>query len=102
MDHERDARLILKKIKMDDFFLLQHANTRASERGLTKNSVIECAKTCFHYEWQETSETYLFLGSFNDSEDGGFSAVLRDQVLVVTVFRRRLTKWERSKKLKGL
>lgn len=98
MTRDQEAQSILKRIKADDFFLLQHADQRSQERGITKDNIIQCAKTCFHWEWQEKHGTHFFLGSFNESEEGGFTAVLKDQVLVVTIFRRRLKQWEKNKK----
>ena len=97
MNHDRSAKLILNRIKADDFFFVQHANLRSDERGITKANILRCAATCFHWEWQEKHSTYLFLGEFNEAEHGGFTAILRDQVLVITVFKRRLSKWEKNK-----
>ncbi len=103
MNRDQQAQEILKRIRADDFILLLHAAKRSDERSIGKENVIYCANTCFHWEWQEDHSTHLFLGLLNQTESGGFTAVLRDQVLVVTVFKRRLTKWEKhlkkSKKL---
>jgi len=96
MNKEKEAKEILKQVKANNFNLLLHAGKRAIERNISKESVINCAKTCFYWEWQEDHNTYLFLGQLNSDETGGFSAIIRDDVLVVTIFKRRLTKWERE------
>ncbi|MBI2605019.1 MAG: hypothetical protein HYW49_02945 [Deltaproteobacteria bacterium] len=98
MDRGEEAQEILRRIKADDFVLLHHASQRAEERGISKENVIYCAKTCFHWEWQEEKGTHFFLGSLNEKDHGGFTAVLRDRALVITVFKRRLTKWEKTLK----
>ena len=102
MTRASESKLILNRIKSDDFFLVQHANQRSNERGITKENIIHCARTCFHWEWQEKHGTHLFLGLFNESEHGGFTVVLRDQVLVITVFKRKLNQWEKNKKKQKL
>jgi hypothetical protein len=96
MSTQKEANEILKRVKANNFNLLLHANERSKERSISKENVINCAKTCFHWEWQEEHRTHVFLGKLDDETTGGFTAVLRDEVLVVTVFKRRLSKWERD------
>lgn len=96
MDLNKEAQAILQQVKSGHFRLLHHATQRSQERGVFIEQVIHCAKTCFHWEWQETHKTHLFLGFFNKDQPGGFTAVLLDEVLVVTVFKRKLSKWEKN------
>lgn len=96
MDLSEEGQIILDAVKEGRFRLLQHAQRRGQERGVFVEQVIHCAKTCFHWEWQEIHETHLYLGYFTEDRPGGFTAVLLDEVLVVTVFKRNLTKWEKT------
>ena len=91
-----EGQNILGRVKEGRFRLLQHAEQRSQERGVFVDQVIHCAKTCFHWQWQENHKTHLYLGFLADNKPGGFTAVFLDEVLVVTVFKRKLTKWEKN------
>lgn len=97
-DHSlsKEANLILDRIKVGRFQLRRHAEQRSNERGIFKEMVIHCATTCFHWEWQENHGTHLFLGFLTNDKPGGFTAVMLGEVLVVTVFKRRLNQWEKN------
>jgi hypothetical protein len=96
MQKEEEFNKILSRIKADDFFLRIHASERMHERRIERLLIIHCAETCFLWKWQEDHQTHLFLGYFLDGKSGGFSAVLEDTAIVVTVFKRRLNAWERT------
>lgn len=96
MDLSEQAQEILLRVKEGRFRLLEHAMGRSRERGVFVEHVIQCAKTCFHWQWQENHRTHLYLGFFSGDKPGGFTAVYLDEVLVVTVFKRKLTKWEKN------
>lgn len=91
-----EGQRILSRVKGGHFRLRLHAEQRSQERGIFKEMVIHCAKTCFHWEWQDDHRTHLYLGFLVEDKPGGFTAVLLDEVLIVTVFKRKLTKWEKS------
>ncbi len=91
-----DAQQILDRVKAGRFRLLRHASVRSQERGIFIEQVIHCADTCFHWRWQDDRKTHLFLGFLDKERPGGFTAVILDEVLVVTVFKRKLTKWEKN------
>ncbi len=92
----QESREILQRVKAGQFSLLQHASDRSKQRGVFIEQIIHCAETCFHWRWQPNHKTHLFLGYLAEGRSGGFTAVLLDKVLVVTVFKRRLTKWEKN------
>ena len=97
MSNLRQAQQILAAVKRSDFILKWHAEERISLRGFTRADVIEIAKTVIRWEWQEKSQTYLFIGTDLDERGAGFSATRnQDNTYVITVFRRRIKKWERK------
>jgi len=96
MNLSEEGQEILQRVKEGRFRLLEHAGQRSVERGVFVEQVIRCAKTCFHWKWQEDHKTHLYLGFFTEDKPGGFTAVFLDEVLVVTVFKRKLTKWEKN------
>lgn len=96
MNLSEEGQKILQQVKAGRFRLLQHALKRGQERGVFVDEVMRCAQTCFHWQWQEDHKTHLYLGFFAVDKPGGFTAVLLDEVLVVTVFKRKLTKWEKN------
>ncbi len=57
LNREIEAQRILASIMSDDFILLEHAIQRAEERSISIENVIHCAKTCFHCEWQEETDS---------------------------------------------
>ncbi len=96
MERSEEGQRILASVVEGRFRLLNHASQRSTERGVFVEQIIQCAKTCFHWKWQEKPGTHLYLGFFSPDRPGGFTAVLLDEVLVVTVFKRRLTQWEKK------
>jgi len=96
MSRATEGQKILKYVRDGRFRLLRHAEQRSREREVFVEQVVHCAMTCFHWEWQEDHQTHLYLGFFTAATNpGGFTAVFLDEVLVVTVFKRKLTKWEK-------
>lgn len=92
---ESAASEILRLVGQGLFEMTEHAFQRATTRGITRDQIIHCAQHCIRHRWQEGKGTYIFIGYLNSEKDaGGFAAVLREAVVIVTVFRRRLTKWE--------
>ena len=60
--------------------------------------VTTIAKTVIRWEWQESKETYLFVGIDLDGKGAGFTAIRnQDGTYVITVFKRRIKKWESNK-----
>jgi hypothetical protein len=96
MELDEEAQEILKRVKADNFFLRVHASQRMKDRRIERAQIIHCAATCFHWRWQEDHGSHLFLGFLVEGVSGGFSAVLAGDAIVVTVFKRRLTQWERD------
>ncbi len=98
MKGEADAKLILRLVSQGLFEMTEHAFARLHTRGITRSQIIHCAKHCISRQWQADHGTYLFIGYLDDEQNaGGFSALFRDGVVIVTVFRRRLTKWEKRR-----
>ena len=96
MYRDEEAQEILRRVKQDNFFLRVHATIRLGERQIERAQIIHCAKSCFLWKWQEVHQSHLFLGFFIDEVSGGFAAVLEMDAIIVTVFKRRLTEWERN------
>ena len=96
MTRDQEAQEILKRVKSDNFFLRLHAGHRMKDRRIERAQIIHCAASCFHWRWQEDHGSHLFLGYLVEGVSGGFSAVLQGDAIVVTVFKRRLTQWERN------
>ena len=98
MSRWREAQKIIGSIKKSDFILCRHAEERLAERRFTRFDVIEIARTVIRWEWQEKQETYLFVGNDLDGNGAGFTAAISsDGTYVITVFKRRIKKWERKK-----
>ena len=96
MGQDGEAKEILRLIASGTFKMAEHAYERSVERHITRAQIIYCAKHCIHHKWQESHGTHLFIGYLDSNSTGGFSAVLKDGAVIVTVFRRRLTEWEKK------
>lgn len=97
MSRWRVAQQIIASIRKGEFILKRHAEERLAQRRFSKFDVIEIASTVIRWEWQEQKETYLFIGTDLDGDGAGFSAVRnREGTYVITVFKRRIKKWERK------
>ena len=98
MSRWRVAQQIIASIKKGDFILKRHAEERIALRRFSKFDVVEIAKTVIRWDWQEDKETYLFVGTDLDGNGAGFTATRsRDGTYVITVFKRRIKKWEANK-----
>lgn len=98
VEREADAKEILRLVGQGLFEMTEHAFGRSSSRGITSGQIIHCARHCISHSWQEEHGTYLFVGYLDQEKNaGGFSAILHAGVVIVTVFRRRLTKWEKRR-----
>ena len=97
MTGDQEAQEILRLVTAGIFQMTRHALERSYGRNISRAEVSHCAKHCTRHEWQEVQQTHLFIGHLNRHETGGFTAVLRDGAVVLTVFRRRLTKWEKKR-----
>ena len=96
MDRLAEKLEIITKIKKEEFSYSDHGNIRALERSLPVSEIVHIAKHLIRWEWQENIKTHLFIGPLTNGKGGGFSAVIRDDVIIVTVFRRKIKKWEKS------
>ena len=98
MSRWRVAQQIITAVRKGDFILKRHAEERLEQRRFSKVDVVEIAKTVIRWEWQEGKETYLFIGTDLDEKGAGFTATrTQDGTYVITVFRRRIKKWEKNK-----
>ncbi len=84
-----EAEKILSEVRNGRFKFALHATERMSQRGLTAEDIINIARTCYEQKWQEDKATYRFMGHLVDGDKGGFAAVLRSGVVIITVFDRR-------------
>src|SRR5262249_5806734 len=92
------AQQIIASVKNGDFILKLHAAERLAERRFSKEDVTEIARTVVRWEWQEQKETYIFVGTDLDGDGAGFAAKRnREETYVITVFKRRIKKWEKSR-----
>jgi sarcosine oxidase delta subunit len=95
MNRDAEARKILRLIAAGRFQLVEHAFVRGNERGISREQIIHCARGHNYFRWQEDKGTHLFIGYLDSNTTGGFSAVMRNGAIIVTVFRRRLAQWEK-------
>ncbi|HAR43105.1 MAG TPA: hypothetical protein DCS07_10840 [Bdellovibrionales bacterium] len=72
---------------------------RSLQRSLSRTQVIEVAHQILYWDWQTETETYLFIGRTDGKNGAGFTAVIDETVVIVTVFRRKLKNWERKQGL---
>jgi hypothetical protein len=87
---------ILEAVKADGFKLRGHAIRRGDERTLSRQNVVNVARTMLGWKYQEDKFTHWFIGYLEEGRPGGFTAILDgDEAWVVTVFKRRLSVRER-------
>ena len=96
MDKDAEAKKILRLVAEGRFKMAEHTFVRSSERGISRKQIVHCAEAYIYHKWQDTKGTHLFIGRLDANTTGGFSAVIRDGVIIVTVFRRSLTRWEKK------
>jgi hypothetical protein len=89
--------LIIEAIRAERFTFRDHALRRGDERQLSRQSVVNVAKSCLDWKYQENKFTHRFIGLLDEGRPGGFTAVIDDEgeARVVTVFKRRLSPSER-------
>ena len=92
MSHSREAQLILKAIKANRFILRDHATRRADQRALSRQNVINVAKSLIEWKWQEDKQTNWFIGFLEANQSGGFTAAVDQGVWIITVFKRKATR----------
>lgn len=92
------AKQILSAIKDGDFILKRHAEERLKLRSFSKADVISIASTVIRWKWQADKQSYLFVGTDLDSDGPGFTATrIQENTYVITVVKRRIKRWEKSK-----
>jgi hypothetical protein len=96
IDRVEEKRLILEAIVVDRFALRDHAIRRGDERELSRLNVLKVAETLIEWKYQEDKYTHWFIGFLAKGQPGGFTAILDDEVRVVTVFKRRLSRREKT------
>ena len=96
MDRKQEAKQILEAVKGNRFIMKDHAAARGVERTISRQNVINVAKTLIEWKWLEAHQTYWFIGFLDPGQPGGFTAALDEGVWVVTVFKRKLTKREKE------
>ena len=100
MDREVESREIIDAVKADRFLMRTHANQRGLVRNISRDQVIHVANHLIEWKWQEDKQTHLFVGYLEFGVGGGFTAVKDQEMWIVTVFRRKLKKWQAEKWLK--
>jgi hypothetical protein len=91
-----ESKTILDKIKSGEFSYSDHGNDRALERSLSVEDLIHIANNLIRWEWQENIQTHLYIGYRTNGQGAGFSAVLRSDVIIVTIFKRKLKNREKK------
>ena len=93
---QNDLDHIIEMIKSNAFGLRDHAIRRSDERTFNRESPIHIVNTLLYASYQEDKCTYQFVGYLSDQQAGGFTAVINDGVWIVTIFKRRLSRKEKS------
>lgn len=93
---KEEAQKILSEIQEGRFSYSDHANLRSLDRSLPVNEIICISKHLRSWAWQEDKKTYLFIGDRLNGKAGGFSAVNRNGVIIITIFKRTLKSWEKA------
>jgi hypothetical protein len=96
MNRGEETIRILEAVKSDRFRFRDHAVRRGDERMLSREHVIKVAETMLAWKYQEEKFTHWFVGFLEEGRPGGFTAIVDgDEVWVVTVFKRRLSRREK-------
>lgn len=96
LKYKREVKIILEAIRHNHFILKDHAQSRSTERTISRQHVINIANTLIEWKWQQELQTYWFIGFLDPNKSGGFTAVIDNGVWVETVFKRKLTKREKE------
>ena len=98
MSQWKVAQEIIDSVQRDNFILRRHAEERLAQRQFSKADVIQIAKTVIRWEWQEKKGSFIFVGTDLNDEGAGFTANRNeDGTYIITVFKRRIKKWEKKK-----
>jgi hypothetical protein len=84
-----DDIMIRDQVAAGTFEISEHALKQMNARQVTREDLIEIARTCNASRWQTKHQTWLFIGTDTAGEKGRFSAVLKEGAVVVTVMPRR-------------
>lgn len=95
MDRAAETKDILDQIKKGSFSYSDHGNQRSLERAIPVSEIVSIANHLNYSKWQEKEQTHLFVGQRTNGQGGGFTAVSRNGVIIVTVFKRKLKKGEK-------
>ena len=82
----RVEKLIVKKIKNEDYVLTVHARERMNERHVLDADIVEAAKTLISIRRQDQNDTYLLRGLSTWKEKLVISVAVRSDIVIVTVF----------------
>ena len=96
MDRNREGLKILEAVRANRFTLRDHATKRADERVLSRQNVVNVAKSVIEWKWQEDKQTHWFIGFLDENAPGGFTATIDNGIWVITVFKRKLTRREKE------
>lgn len=95
MNRMAESKHILEMIRGGNFSFSDHGSQRSLERALPVSEIIHMANNLIYSEWRESTQSHLFVGKRTNGDGGGFVVVKRNGVVVVTVFKRTLKKWEK-------
>ena len=96
MDRLLESKQIIKAVAENHFILRDHANQRSDERVLSRQNIINVAKTAVEWKWQEDKQTHWFIGFLSEGKSGGFTAAMDNGVWIITVFKRKLSRREKG------
>lgn len=82
----KTEKLIIRKIKNEQFVITTHALLRMSERNITDFDIIEAVTNLKSISRQDKNDTYLIIGKTAWGDTLCISAAMRDNVIVVTVY----------------